>query len=142
LIVGLVLGSILLLGACAAGAGWVLRARRRWQDHRIAALGVDTKNSFGNTSALFVPDPTWYREESEESDGAAQYGSGRDTRGASVDVNAEPNRRRRNEVVTGVGAFYGVAMDPFGDPPAPQRPCELLSVARFFYGPIADSLLL
>lgn len=115
LIIGLILGSILLLSTCAAGAGWFLRARRRWQDHRIAALGIDTRNSFGNASALFVPDPTWYREESKESEVALQHGGGMDTRRASAYSRAEPNQTKGNEAVTGVGTFYGVGREPFDD---------------------------
>ena len=129
LIIGLVLGSILLLSACAAGAGWILRARRRWQDHRIAALGIDTRTSFGNASALFVPDPTWYREESKDSDDATQYGGGMDTRRASFSLEAEPSHKKGNEAVTGVGTFYGVAEESFGGSSAPERPGELPSVA-------------
>jgi hypothetical protein len=124
LIIGLVLGSILLLSACAAGAGWVLRARRRWHDHRIAALGIDTRTSFGNASALFVPDPTWYREESKESDDATQRGGGMDTRRASISLEAESSQNKDNEAVTGVGTFYGVAKTRFGDSSAPQQPGE------------------
>jgi len=140
LIIGLVLGSILLLSACAAGAGWFLRARRRWQDHRIAALGIDTRNSFGNASALFVPDPTWYREESKESDGSLQHGAQMDTRRASIGVAAEPSQKIGNEAGTGVGSFYGVDRDPFGDSSAPPQSGELSSVANAPF--VADSLLI
>ena len=129
LIIGLILGSILLLSTCAAGAGWFLRARRRWQDHRIAVLGIDTRNSFGNSSALFVPDPTWYREESKESDAALQHGGGMDTRRASAYSRAEPNQTKGNEAVTGVGTFYGVAREPFGDSSARPRSGEHHSVS-------------
>lgn len=131
LIIGLVLGSILLLSACAAGAGWILRARRRWQDHRIAALGIDTRTSFGNTSTLFVPDPTWYREESNESDGSMQHQGGMDTRRASISIGAEPSQNKGNRAVSGVGTFHRIAGDPFNDPSAPLRPGKLFSVARF-----------
>ena len=132
LIIGLVLGSILLLSACAAGAGWILRARRRWQDHRIAALGVDTRTSFGNASALFVPDPTWYREGSKESDGATQHGGGIDTRRASVSLEAESSQRKGNAAGTGVGTFYGAAKESFIDSSAPQPGEPSLLVARSF----------
>ena len=132
LIIGLILGSILLLSACAAGAGWFLRARRRWQDHRIAAFGIDTRNSFGNASALFVPDPTWYREESKESDGALQHEGGMDTRRTSVSLKAGPSQKTGNEAVRGVGTFNRVARDSFGDPFAPSQSGGLPSIARCF----------
>jgi len=142
LIIGLVLGSILLLSACAAGAGWILRARRRWQDHRIAALGIDTRTSFGNASALFVPDPTWYREESNESDVATQRGGGMDTRRTSVSLEAESSQRKGNEAVTGVGTFYGVAKDSFSDSSAPKQPGKPPSFQMLFSWPIADPSLI
>jgi hypothetical protein len=95
-------------------------------------LGIDTRDSFGNTGALFVPDPTWYREESKESDGATQYGGGLDTRRASTVSRVELNQKKGNETVTGVGTFCELAQDTFEDSFVPQHPSEPRSIVRFF----------
>jgi hypothetical protein len=73
----------------------------------IASLHLASTQGIASATRarLFVPDPTWYRDESKESDGALTHEGGMDTRRASVNLKAGPSQKTGNEAVRGVGTF-------------------------------------